>query len=343
MSYGIQLTNDFGDRVLESTGIFFEQARGTMNWAPPSTRQNNLNVYRQQSLNSRFVRWIHADRPLARTPLNRICYDITDGGDWSYPGGGGQFTTGHDYDAAIIQWSGDSDFNNATTRTIPNPSGVSGGRRVEHVPNAIANTTDFGGPGDPIQELFFRIPTRGLHSFGSVFNPYTNFYAVASQGITAFGMQDWREGEGLEYVVGTTQVPALDGSEYGMVVRDEDNNTIFDTRFVQNAIRIKDYITITSGEIDDCLENDATYDYTIRTPVNTPYIGGDSFLGYNVSFSGNNHDYFYPTLRVLNNTSANPTLRMTRKQYRFRSRSDSITLPGGSQNSRTGTYLIADI
>ena len=171
MSYGIQLTNDFGDRVLESGGIFFEQARGTMNWAPPSTRQNNLNVYRQESLNSRFVRWIHADGPLARTPLNRICYDITDGGNWSYPGGGGGVTTGHDYDAAIIQWTGDSDFANATTRTIPNPRGASGGQRVEHVPNAIADTADFGAPGNPIQELFFRIPQRGLHSFGSVYNP----------------------------------------------------------------------------------------------------------------------------------------------------------------------------
>ena len=36
MAYGINLINDFGDRVLESGGAFFIQATGTMNWAPVS-------------------------------------------------------------------------------------------------------------------------------------------------------------------------------------------------------------------------------------------------------------------------------------------------------------------
>ena len=119
--------------------------------------------------------------------------------------------------------------------------------------------------GNPIQELFFRIPQRGLHSFGSVYNPYTNFYGPGCQGITGFGMQDWREGEGLEYVVATTQTPAVDSSTYGMNVADEDGNTIFDSRFVQQAIRVKDYITITDTQITDCLVNGTTYDYPIRT------------------------------------------------------------------------------
>lgn len=343
MAYGIQLTNDFGDRVLESGGVFFIQATGTMNWAPPSTRRNDLRLYRQQSLNSRFVRWIHADGPATVTPLNRVCYDITDGGSWSYPGGTGSVFVGHDYDAAILQWTGDSDFANATTRTMRQPSGASGGNRVEHVPNAIANTADFGQPGTAMQELFFRIPERGLHSFGSVYNPYTNYFGPGCQGITGVGMQDWREGEGLEYVVCTTEQPSLDSSGFGMNVRDEDNNVIFDSRYVQRALRIKDYITITDTQIDDCLQNGTTYDYTVRTPIANPYIGGDSFLGYRVNFSGRNHNYTYPILRLLNGNTANPTLRMTRKEYRFVSRSSSITLPGGSQNSRTSTLLLADV
>ena len=343
MAYGINLQNEFGDRVLESGGVFFIQATGTMNWAPPSTRQNELRLYRQQSLNSRFVRWIHADGPLSRTPLNRICYDITDGGNWSYTGGGADNVVGHSYDACILQWTGDSDFANSTSRSIPQPSGASGGNRVEYVPDAITNTADFGAPGDPIQELFFRIPTRGLHTFGSVYNPYTNFFGAGCQGITGYGMQDWREGEGLEYVVCTTQQPALDGTGVGLNVEDADGNNIFDSRYVQRALRIKDYITITDTQITDCLTNGTAYDFTLRTPIANPYIGGDSFLGYRVNFSGNNHDFFYPTLRVLNNTSANPTLRMTRKQYRFVSRSGNITLPGGSQNSRTSTLLLADV
>ena len=163
MAYGIRLTNEFGDRVLESTGIFFEQSRGTMNWTAPSTRRNNFSVYSLQSLTSRFVRWIHADGPLSRTPLNRICYDITDGGSWSYPGVGGvTLTTGHPYDACLLQWTGDRDYANTTNRTDQRASGSSGAN-TRYVPDAIPNTSDFGAPGNPIQELFFRIPERGLH------------------------------------------------------------------------------------------------------------------------------------------------------------------------------------
>ena len=156
-------------------------------------------------------------------------------------------------------------------------------------------------------------------------------------------MQDWREGEGLEFVVCTTRPPTLDSSGYGINVQDADGDVIFDSRFVQRALRIKDYITITDTQIDDCLQNGTQYDYPIRTPIANPYIGGDSFLGYRVNFSGRNHNYTYPTLRVINGTSSSPILRMTRKEYRFISRSSSITLPGGSQNSRTSTLLLADV
>ena len=156
-------------------------------------------------------------------------------------------------------------------------------------------------------------------------------------------MQDWREGEGLEYVVATTELPALDRSTYGMLVSDETGATIFDSRFVERAIRIKDYVTISEADITACVTLGTPFDYPLRQPIANPYIGGDTLLGYNVSFSGRNHDFFYPTLRILNNTSANPTLRMTRKQYRFVSRATRITLPGGSRGAHGATFLIADI
>ena len=343
MSYGIQLTNEFGDRVLESTGVFFEQSRGMMNWVPPHSQQNSFNFFALQSLTRRFVRWIHADGPLSRTPLNRICYDITNGGSWSYPGVGGvTLTTGHPYDACILQWSGSSDLSNTTSRTDQRASGSSGAN-TRYVPNAIPNTADFGAPGNPMQELFFRIPERGLHCFGSVYNPYTNFFGPGCTGLIGYGMANWREPEGLQYVVATTEEPSLDGSTYGMLVRDEDGATIFDSRYVERALRIKAYITITEEELTDCLVNGTTYNYTIRQPILNPYIGGDTLLGYNVDFNGRNHDFFYPNLRIINNTSANPTLILSRQQYRFISRATRITLPGGSRGAHGATFLIADI
>jgi len=119
----------------------------------------------------------------------------------------------------------------------------------------------------------------------------------------------------VPYIVAWNKVPTTT-SGYGMEVLDSNSDKIFDSRFNAKAIRVKDYVTITAAQFEDCLENGTTYNFTLRQAISNPYVGGDPQMNTRNDVINNNGFYWYrPTFKLTTSTN----LQMYRTVYKYNS------------------------
>ena len=94
------------------------------------------------------------------------------------------------------------------------------------------------------------------------------------------------------------------------------SDKIFDSRFNAKAIRVKDYVTVTAAQFEDCLENGTTYNFTLRQAISNPYVGGDPQMNTRNDVVNNDGFYWYrPTFKLTSSTN----LRMYRTVYKWSS------------------------
>ena len=302
MSYGIEFVNDYGERVFNSNGLMFEKSSGTMDWISqngylPGQGQGaeNGSIFRQ------YQNWGR------RTFFN---------------GGGGLFSgAAHRNWTDNYTWS-DTAYgrylgccaqvvnNTFTSKYISSDPAT----WYQYVRHAIPNTT--GQTLSDYQELFFELPSEGLHFFGTFRNPYNNFFDASCKGLKGLAMPHSDRQTGISYVMATTEKPTKDLSAHGLQIDDASGSEIYDTRYDEKAVRIKDHVYISSGDLYDVLFTGATKTYTLRQSVTTPYIGGSPFVNWrwiraNTGSSGRQvYRMSYPKLTV-----SGTTLTMSRTEY----------------------------
>jgi len=323
MSYGVEFINDYGENVLRSSGLFFEKSSGTLSWTDNWQNKRYCEVTMHLGVYHYHEFCIAA---ASRNIGNTLYYQDFAGntlGSW-YRGVNGH---GGPYDSRLIQWSGDkNDPDRAQSYSASTNRGL--------MPKAIPNTVGMGASA--FSEVFFKMPSDGLHHFGSVYNPFV-LNTTAGKGLTAWAQGFYTTGEGLEYKMVGTQPPAVSGS-YGIKVDDANGTTAYDSRYVEKAVRIKDHIYVPKSDIDDVLNNNATKLYPLRSNITTPWIGGDISCSAKRRF-GYGTTWWFPRFQIVRINGVD-NLKITCTRYRWPGGNASTAYPHDHSNS--GTYLIAD-
>lgn len=305
MSYGINLTNEFGDRLLESTGLLFPHTTGTTVYSLRSRSSGgsyfaDLLDYTEREGKVFAVNGSRVDATwnIFPSPTYTIS-NLTDGGS---------FNTFSFEDGNIVQVV----TNNFTESYQPRENDVNNYNLIRH---AVPNTSDT----NYTYEAFFKLPSvGGLHTFSQVYNPYNFLFDSDCKGLHLYVQKTEVNGvgSGVDYIVATTKPPAVSAESYGMQVFDADVNLIYDTRYVEAAVGIKDYLRITESQVQGCIQNGTTYNFTLRQPIDPTkaYLGGGSFNSYkNQWISGQGHYWDVPTLKMTSSTN----LQMYRTRYKF--------------------------
>lgn len=339
MAYGVEFINDYGENVLRSSGLFFEKASGTLEWTPhwdstkmptPSTGQfSRYTVSTLVSGPNNNHEWALAGDTSGNA--SSVLYyqnfsGTTDLGSWNKGANG----RGAPWDSRLIQWSADWTDGSLASSSVPL------GSHYPNMPKAIPNTV--GSTVSSFYDVFFKMNTNGLHHFGSYYNPYAAMNTSAAQGVVAWCQGWWQDGDGQEYKVVGTPVPSVSGN-YGINVKDASNNTIYDSRYVEKAIRIKDHIYVSKSDMDDVIQNNATKLYPLRSNISNPWIGGDTSSSAKREY-GYGTTWWFPRFQIVSINGVD-NLKITCTRYRFKSGSASTAFPHYHTNS--GTYLIADI
>ena len=338
MAYGLQLLNNFNENPLASGGLLFESSSGTMSWVPHASgyygQWGGSSDWFRLSMNlfvnnhsRRFCAGMYSWYP----NVNKTLYYLNSAGtavdSWKLNANG----RGSPQDSRLLQWSSGA-ASNHTKR-----SHYAYGWRHAHNAVAISGTT--GNTLSNMQQVFFKLPTNGLHTFGTWYNPYANLYGSASQGIVAFVQGWYADGDGQEYKVLTTQTPSVSGT-YGLQVLNDDGSVRYDSRYTSKAARIKAFVHISESDMNDCLTNGTTYNYPLRQNVANPWIGGDTLNSQIRVLSGRNSTWHYPRLQIVNINGVD-NLRLSRTFYRYVSKG---TMNGPYHSDfNAGTYLIADM
>jgi len=324
MSYGVEFINDYGENVLRSSGLFFEKYSGTLsftvNWQNKRYCESTMHLGVYQ--NHEFC--LAARSFYAANTMYYQDYNGNTLGTW-YRGVNGH---GGTYDSRLIQWSGD--------RNNPDRDPGLGTSNTGLMPKAIPNSTGMSVSG--FHEVFFKMPSAGLHHFGSVYNPFSGLNTADGQGLTAWAQAFYTTGEGLEYKLVGTQPPAVSGS-YGIKVDDANSNTVYDSRYVERAVRIKDHIYVSKADIDDVLINNAVKYYPLRQNVTTPWIGGDTSCSARRGF-GYGTTWWFPLFQI-ERINGVDNLKISNVRYRWPAGGSSTAYP--HYHSNPGTYLIADM
>ena len=305
MSYGIELKNDFGDRVLNSGGLLFEKASGTMVFVDdgvlpypshPNYTDDHLDVTNRDTtvLRAQGVTKITAAH--ASTGGNYTVYNDTDGGSFN----NNSYTSG-----STLQVNS----NSYAVSYQPRNSGYSFKVNHNRIRYAVPNTADTSVE----YEAFFKIPSQGLHNWSEMYNPYNKLFDANCKGIHLAATASHSLTSGIQYVIAGTEKPNLSSDTYGMQVYDGDGNIHYDTRYETSALAIKDYVNITAAQFQDCIENGTTYNFTLRQPISNAYVGGGVQGNYKNQSGGGNHYMWRPTFKMTSTTN----LRMYRTQYRF--------------------------
>lgn len=195
-------------------------------------------------------------------------------------------------------------------------------------PHAIPNTSDGNS------EFFVGLPSEGLLAFGSWYNPYDYYWDSSCKGVFGWTFHHEDFTGQLTFITGTSVKPAKTGT-HGIAVYDSAGNEIYDSRYESQIVRMKDHVLITKAQQIDCLQNGTTYNYTLRQPVNNPYIGGSAFAPWNGNTSKITS---HCRLRMTSSTN----LQMSRVRY-----TSNGLVPTVFQNKYYGTQdvvlLIADV
>jgi hypothetical protein len=315
MAYGIKLTNRFGDRLLESTGLLFPLSTGTTVYVDDRFAYSNtidhLDITsRMGGVLSTSGSRVDASWNVYPQPTYTVS-NLTDGGSFnSY-----SFSRGKIMQVATNSYS---------TSYQPRSSAYSTPVNYNRIRHAVPNTSNTSYSYD----AFFKLPSvGGLHTFSQVYNPYNFLFDSNCKGLHLYVQKTETNGTGagVPYIITTTQTPSVGGQNYGMQVFDAGSNKIYDTRYVKAAVGIKDYVRITASQVQSCIQSGTTYNFTLRQAVDTSkvYLGGGSFNSYrNQWVNGTGHYWDLPTLKMTSSTN----LQMYRTRYRY-SNSSGISLP----------------
>lgn len=323
MSYGIQFKNDYGDDTLKSAGLLFEHSTGN---APRSHQMQMIvnNRYHEQLSLVQFTdknTGRSANNTAIHTTINSTLtvYNDTDGGSFSIQ--------------RNIKPLWHSYTNDFTSVNLPNESGLQN-QNSSFINHAVPNTDDTSYH----YEVFFKIVSGGLHLWTQIYNPYNYAYDDDCKGLHINVQQSSKNNHSdVPYIVAWNKVPTTT-SGYGMEVFDSGSNKIFDSRFNAKAIRVKDYLTITASQFEDCLENDTTYNFTLRQPISNAYVGGSPQMNVrNEITTSSGIRWYRPTFKMTSTTN----LQMYRTKYVWTNSATRIAEDFGVYNDCLLTILDA--
>ena len=303
MSYGIELKNSFGDRVLASTGLLFPHSSGQLVYGDSHYIPRGDGSAAVDHLDKTGRTFTNGLGRIGTSSTTRFTLNLTDGGYW----GGNDFGAGH-----IMQVVTNS-YSESFQPRDPTYEGLVW-NRMRH---AIPNTSDMAHH----YEAFFKLPSLGgLHTFAQVYNPYNFLFDANSKGLHLYAQKTETSGTGTptEYIVGTTKKPSVGAETYGMQVFDDSSNEIYDTRYVNQALGIKDYVRIPSADFVDCIQNGSTYNYTLRQAIDPTkaYLGGGSVNNFRFGppiSGGAGFLWEVPTFKMTSGTN----LQMYRTVYKY--------------------------
>jgi len=300
MSYGIEFKNDYGDNVLKSKGLLFEHSTGN------AIRAERINPL----INNRYTHTMSlvqfsdlntgagANNTAINSQLSTVLSvsNLTDGGS---------FNISRAHKPLIHHQS-----NSYVVRNYPNVSGLSrqSSARLHY---AVSNTSDTSYH----YEAFFKLIPSGLHNWTQEYNPYNNAFNSNNKGLHIQVLPSSKHNHAdVPYIVAWNKVPSVAAESYGMQSNDANGDVIFDSRFNAKAIRVKDYVTVTAAQFEDCLENNTTYNFTLRQAITNPYVGGDPQMNTRNDVVNRNGFYWYrPTFKLTTSTN----LQMYRTVYKW--------------------------
>lgn len=299
MAYGIELKNDYGENVLKSKGLLFEHSTGN---AVRAERLypiiNNRSTHNMSLLHFSDMNTGRGANNTAIWSRSSSAQTVTNQTD------GGTFYIGNSYKPLMHHQS-----NSYVIENYNNESGVSY-QKSGRLHYAISNTSDTNYH----YEAFFKLVSSGLHNWTQEYNPYNNSFNSNNKGLHIHVLPSSKHNHAdVPYIVAWDKVPTTT-SGYGMEVLDSNSDKIFDSRFNAKAIRVKDYVTVTAAQFEDCLENGTTYNFTLRQAISNPYVGGDPQMNTRNDVVNNNGFYWYrPTFKLTSSTN----LRMYRTVYKW--------------------------
>lgn len=304
MSYGIELKNSFGDRILASTGLLFPHSSGQLVYSDPWYIPRGDGTYAIDHLDKTGDTYTNGLGRIGTTSTSNSVLNLTDGGSWD----------GNDFNAGNIMQVVTLSYSESYQPRTPDYSLKIDYNRMRH---AVSNTSDTAHH----YEAFFKLPSSGgLHTFAQVYNPYNFLFDANSKGLHLYVQKTETSGTGTptDYIVGTTEKPSVGAETYGMQVFDGSSNEIYDTRYVNQALGIKDYVRIPSADFVDCIQNGSTYNYTLRQAIDPTkaYLGGGSVNNFRFGppiSGGAGFLWEVPTFKMTSSTN----LQMYRTIYKY--------------------------
>lgn len=313
MTYGIEILNQYGERALDFTQVFYiHQKDICTKWTP--WYANNAFVGSpggNPPLDAYMVGpwWTNFWYPSKGLLLNRVSgtnfgfiLDFRSEDDGSFV-------------SQVVQTAGAP-----TTETLRTDNGA-----LTEVPDVIE---DFD------TELFFGLPPEGLTAFGTIIQKYGNF---GSKGTGVMGYaQPYHTFSGrLDYLIARPSEPTTPPAEnYAMQLFDSSGGKVFDSRY--ETLSIVDHIYIPKSDMSDVLVNGSVYTYDLRVTVTNPFVSSGNFDSVYIDTRPIYEKHYVPRLRV---TNAGNTLELSRARYVGSQTSTGFVFNGASESE----IMIADV
>jgi len=313
MAYGIELLNQFGERVLDFAQVYYIHEKNTCTrWTP--WYSGNAFVGSPGSfppgdaymVGPWFTSFWYPSKGLVLNSVTGVNFgyilDFRSEDDGSYP-------------TQLIQLAGAP-----TTETLRTDNGA-----LTEVPHVIP---DFD------TELFFQLPAEGLTVFGTVVQKYNSF-GSKGQGVMGYAQPHHTFNGLLKYALARPSEPTTPAVEnYAMQLFDAAGGKVFDSRY--EVLSIVDTVYISEAEMSDTLVNGTTYLYSLRTPVSNPYVSSGNFDSAYIDTRPIYEKHYVPRLRVINSGT---TLELSRARYIASQTGAGFVFNGASE----AEVLIADI
>ena len=310
MAYGIELKNNYGDKVLNSGGLLFAKSTGSMVFVDRE-HLGGFEYVDQLDITNREggVLSINSSRVTAKHAQSSTVYTVSNDTD------GGSFNSNSFNNGSIMQVN----TNSYSVSYQPRSSSYSVSQDYNRIRHAVAGTSD----RNYNYEAFFKIPSQGLHNWSAYYNPYDYLFDGNCRGLHLNATASSTYTSGIQYLIAWDQKPSLTGDTYGMQVFNADGSVHYDSRYSISALPIKDYVFISASQFSNCLNNGTTYNFTLRQPISNAYIGGGAQYNFRDVWSGSNHYYYRPTFKMTSTTN----LQMYRTTYRH----SGSSLPSGTR------------
>ena len=289
MSFGLKLTNNFGEELLSQQGMYFIKNGYPKTMVHPSYTENRTPIS-----------WNHSGFEPYSLTAYQTAYTLT-APEWT------SYTKNLNTGFVWNQNSFGHDGLVTQTHTTNHAQGIIyyyGKPNYFWQQHAIPDTAS----GEGI--IFFELPPNGLHHFNQWWNPHSNRYDgnCVGLGCMAVPVPYSTSNYFLKYLVATTVKPELEVSDYGMTIFDPNGDVTYDSRYLEQPLQVREGVKITKAQINDVMNNGASYDFPLRHNYTNPYISG------NFPPSGKFHGVSRVAKPVVKLVSGN-TLRIERHIY----------------------------